>query len=710
MMLPLFQRLRTRLLLLVLVSVLPALGIIVHTVIEQQDRAISVAEQQAMELARGIAERRQELTRTFLDFAGLAHADGGIDSSAPILADLMRNTALPQGSIATLVDARGTIVARFPDTEHWVGRPVPDLQFFRSLVDNGERSTVESIWLDGVRRVTYLTPLEGSGGLYIRIGIPKDAVVGDLDNILWHNLALFAAALLAVLGVGWMASDHLVLRRVRDLAETARRFGAGDLAARPRIAPDGGELGELARAFEDMADDLKRRQQHIEHLATRDVLTGLPNRHLLLDRIGQAIAYTARSGHCFAVAIVNIDRLKTINGSLGHARGDALLVAAAQRLRAAVREEDTVARLEGDEFVLLFTGLKSTECAVAAAHKATDVFRWPFQIDGQELHLTASTGIALYPGDGESADLLIKNAESAMHRVKAEGGNGLQFYMPQMSADAADRLCLEQALRRALEHGEFELHYQPKVDLRTGRIGSAEALIRWRHPDWGMVAPARFIPLAEDTGLVVPLGEWVLRTACRQIRAWQEAGLPPLSVAVNLSPRQFTQGDITELVADILAETGVEPGWLELEVTESTIMRDLEHTVSALSRLRSLGAAVSIDDFGTGYSSLGYLRRLPLDKLKIDRSFVCDLTQNVSAALLTQQIIAIAHALNLTVIAEGVETASELQFLVQHGCDQVQGYYFSRPLPAAEFGALVERSPVWPEARIVPGPTPAALP
>ena len=628
---------------------------------------------------------------------------GGIEAVIAIgldldwLGDLVSGSALPLGSVLTLVDGMGTLLARTPDPEGWVGRVVSDRDEFLQVVAGSGSGTYESFWLDGVRRVTYVSQLYPgkAGGIFVRVGVPRSALFSEINNSLLRNTLLMLVAVMLMLVFGWLAAERLVLRRVRDLGDTARLFGAGDLAARPRIPPDDGELGDLARAFDEMATGLKENQQLVEYLATRDSLTNLPNQNLFIDRAAMAMAWAARRSRFFAVAVVNVDRLDVISDSLGRGHGDELLLAVAKRLEGCMRSEDTLAHFEGSEFGVLWADLEGDDAAVAAATQLADGFASPFEIEGGQLHVSASIGVALYPQDGESVQTLMKHAHSAMHRVKEAGGDGVQCYAPQMTADAAERLGLEQAMRLALVRGEFELYYQPKVDLDTGAMAGMEALIRWRHPELGMISPARFIPLAEETGLIVGIGEWVIRTACGQIRDWRNAGLSPVSVAINLSARQFWQGGIVALLQSVLAETGIAGALVELEVTESAIMRDLDATVASLFELRQLGCSISIDDFGTGYSSLGYLRRLPLNKLKIDRSFIKDITQDPTAALLTREIIAIAHALGLTVIAEGVEHEAELAFLVQNHCNQIQGFYFSRPLPAADIQKLLEEKKCW---------------
>lgn len=449
-----------------------------------------------------------------------------------------------------------------------------------------------------------------------------------------------------------------------------------------------------ASQFIGVAADITERMRYeasVEYLATRDGLTRLPNRHALVDRVGEALARAQCGRGRLALGVLNLDGLKLINNSLGHESGDALLAAVAQRLLAVVRDRDAVARLGGDEFAILFAETPCPDTMAALSNEVLACFASPFAVGEHELHLSASLGVALYPDDGDSTAALLKHAHSALHSAKQEGGACCRFYTSSMSADAAERIRLDQALRGAAERDEFELHYQPQIDLRSGGIVGLEALVRWRHPELGLISPARFIPLAEQTGQIVSLGEWVMRSACAQMVAWQKAGLAPRRIAVNLSARQLWQGDMAERVARLLRETGIEAGALELEITESMVMRDIAETVQALSALRALGVTLSLDDFGTGYSSLSYLRSLPINKLKIDRSFVHDVTTHADVALLVQQIINIGHAFKLGVVAEGVETREAVDFLARSGCDEAQGFYFGRPLPAQETEVLLQQ-------------------
>jgi diguanylate cyclase (GGDEF)-like protein len=390
-----------------------------------------------------------------------------------------------------------------------------------------------------------------------------------------------------------------------------------------------------------------------------------------------------------AVLLLDLDRFKVINDSLGHAFGDKLLGAVAQRLRQIVREADTVARLGGDEFVILLAEVAEVDDAGLVAAKILRLLAEPHRLDEREITLTASLGVSLFPRDSDDGATLIRNADMAMYRAKRDGRSAFAFYSPEMNRRIRETLDLEGALRQALERDEFRLHYQPKVDLPSGRVIGCEALVRWHHPQRGMVSPADFIPLAEETGLIVPLGTWVLKEACRQARAWQDAGLPALNIAVNLSARQFRKGDLPQLVEEFLRETGLNPSLLELELTESMVMDDPAGAERTMRTLKELGVRLSLDDFGTGYSSLNYLRRFPVDSLKIDRSFIRDVATDPSGASVVTSVIDIAHNLGLTAVAEGVETREQLVFLLGCGCDMLQGFLFSKPLPAEEFADLL---------------------
>ena len=430
-------------------------------------------------------------------------------------------------------------------------------------------------------------------------------------------------------------------------------------------------------------------EAELEFQAHHDTLTGLANRELLRERLALAIAAGTRSGLPIWVVFVDLDRFKFVNDTLGHEAGDLLLKTLSHRLQSAAREVDTVARIGGDEFVLVLPDQNDHDAGVAILRQIMDAVAQPIDAYGYEFNMTCSIGVAMHPTDGTTAETLLKHADIAMYRAKKLGRNTIQFYHRAMSERGLDRLNLETDLRYALERGELVLHYQPQVDLRSGLVIGMEALIRWQHPVLGLIQPSRFIGLAEDMGLITLIGEWVLCTACRQLQQWRQEGAEGLRMAVNLSPRQFTQKQLVQSVQQILQETGLPAYCLELELTESMMMDDVDNAIGVMARLKQAGLKISIDDFGTGYSSLAYLRRFPLDVLKIDRSFINDLATDTNAGAIVTSIIALAHNLHLQVIAEGVETGAQLAFLQAHGCDQMQGHYFSRALDVRTFTALL---------------------
>jgi diguanylate cyclase (GGDEF)-like protein len=472
-----------------------------------------------------------------------------------------------------------------------------------------------------------------------------------------------------------------------NLALKAVKSGAQDYLVKGRL-----DRELLLRAMR-YAIERKRYQLQLERQANYDALTGLPNRNLLRDRLRLAL-FGQRMPRALAVVFIDLDHFKFVNDSLGHSVGDKLLKAMAERLRLMLRDGDTVARLGGDEFVIVLHDSSSEAVIYRAMQRIAAGVAEPMEIDGKELVVTCSAGISLCPQDGPDVDTLLKNADAAMYRAKERGRNNFQFYTSEMNERVNERLALEHALRRAIERREFVLHYQQRVDLRTGAIVGAEALVRWMHPEWGLVRPARFIPLAEETGLIVPIGEFVLREACRQARAWLDEGLDPGLVSVNLSARQFGYEGLVRQVSRVLEETQLDARHLEMELTESTVMHNVEVAIATLQGLKSLGISLSVDDFGTGYSSLAYLRNLPIDKLKIDRSFVRDIGAGTGAneGVLAQAIISLGHNLHLQVVAEGVETDAQVRFLRKHQCDEGQGFFYGEPVEPARHAALLSRA------------------
>ncbi|WP_374358063.1 EAL domain-containing protein, partial [Chitinimonas sp.] len=438
--------------------------------------------------------------------------------------------------------------------------------------------------------------------------------------------------------------------------------------------------------------DISERKQleiKVQYQATHDTLTGLANRHLLNDRLQSAIAHAGRHHYSVWVVFVDLDRFKLVNDTLGHKAGDQVLTVIADRLAASVRESDTIARLGGDEFMLVLPGADERNLSTSLLQRIMDVVAQPVLVEDKEFFLGCSLGVAVYPQDGSSAAELIERADIAMYQAKESGRNNVQFFTQDMNQRLQERLLIERALRMAIEREEFVLFYQPKVDLRSGLVVGAEALIRWQHPEMGMVSPARFIGLAEESGLIVPIGSWALREACRQTVDWIAEGLPALKMAVNLSARQFREPDLAQLIARTLQETGLPPHLLEIELTEGMMMTDVEQVISVLHELKALGLTLAIDDFGTGYSSLSYLHKFPIDVLKVDQSFVRDIHASDDQALIALSVISLAHSLKLRAIAEGVETEEQIAYLRRHHCDEIQGYFFSKPLPAKDFMALL---------------------
>ena len=507
-------------------------------------------------------------------------------------------------------------------------------------------------------------------------GYAEEEVIGRNIGFLWGRDH-------AQPGIEEIRACAIEQREGHAMLRTYRKDGMlfwSDMYIAP-VRDDHGEVSHYVIAQYDITAT-KRYESELEFQTNRDALTGLANRTLLRDRLGQAISYACRYDHPIWVLFVDLDRFKFVNDTLGHQAGDALLKAVALRMNESVRDTDTISRMSGDEFVIVLPERTDAGLTTGIVRRIMDAIVQPMTIEGHEFFISCSVGVAVYPADGDTPEALIKHADIAMYRAKELGRNNFQFYTSEMNERALERLRLEGDLRLALERNEFLLYYQPQVDLNTREIVGVEALIRWQHPELGMVPPVRFISLAEETGLIVPIGNWVIAEACRQTRLWLDAGFGPLRTAVNLSARQFAQEDLAQSIAAALERTGLPSASLEIELTESLVMADVDHAIGILREMKTLGVQLSIDDFGTGYSSLSYLKRFPIDVLKIDRSFVNDITIDPDDAAIVSSIISLAHSLRLQVIAEGVETAEQLSYLRQHGCDHMQGYFFSRPLTA----------------------------
>jgi diguanylate cyclase (GGDEF)-like protein/PAS domain S-box-containing protein len=455
----------------------------------------------------------------------------------------------------------------------------------------------------------------------------------------------------------------------------------------------------------DVTEDRQVKEQ-VKYLAVHDVLTGLPNRALFNDRLTIALAQSTRGNQKVAILFLDLDRFKAVNESFGHPVGDQFLCRVAERIRACTRAGDTLARFGGDEFAILIQRIRSEEDAAKVAQKVLEAIRLPFLVDQRELFTTTSIGASTYPTDGADVDTLTRNADAALHRAKEHGRDNYQLYSLEMNARALERLSLENRLRQALQNEQLVLYYQPLIDLHSERIRGVEALLRWLHPERGLLSPSEFIPLAEMSGLILPIGEWVLNASCEQLREWHDLGYSDLRVAVNVSPRQFQQFDFVTQVTRAIEESGIPPESLDLEITETSAMQDPDGSIGKLQDLKKRNVRISLDDFGTGFSSLTHLRRFPIDRIKLDRSFVQELPGNSDHCAIAKAVITMAHALRMSIVGEGVETAAQVAFLRDEGCDEAQGYLFSQPLPAPGFRALLERtSGAVPRARGTPAPS-----
>lgn len=735
---------------------------------------------------------------------------------------------LDDGDIVFLLDGNGTILARYPEHEKHAAESIAELPLYQKILQSNGEGAFDTDALDGVRRIFAFTPLFSKPACcaYAVVGVPAEVVYANSNRAFIRNVLLMVGMGLLVLVLAWVGGNVLVLKRVRALSGAAKKMGQRDLTARSGLPHDDEEMGQLARSFDEMADNLeawqtqvleskheietlgyrnqlildsagegicgvdregriifinpagatmlgypvdelhglpmhqtvhcrkadgsafpleecpmhaaiedgvshqgsdemlwrkdgsgfyadytvipmresgqiagavvtfrditerKSHEEQLAHQATHDTLTGLANRAILDDRLGFLIERATREKSSVALLLLDLDRFKEINDSLGHGAGDELLRSMAMRLTDLMRDSDTVARLGGDEFVILVE-MNTADSAIPVAQKILEALNTPFIISGHEVFASASIGISLYPKDGANGEDLLKNADVAMYLAKKHGRSQFRFYNEKMNASSVERLNLETSLRRAVDNGELLLYYQPQVNLHSGEIIGAEALIRWQHPEMGLVSPAKFIPLAEETGLIFPIGEWVMRTACAQIKTWQNAGVVTPTVAVNLSAHQFRQRHLVKMTTGVLLGSGIDARYLELEMTESAVMEDADRVIKVLRELKEMGATISIDDFGTGYSSLSYLKQFAIDKLKVDQSFVREIARDPSDAAIVIAIITMAHSLGLKVIAEGVETEGQLEYLRSHDCDEMQGYFFSRPVPSGDFEQML---------------------
>ena len=613
-----------------------------------------------------------------------------------------------------VVDTHKKTIADVVPSE--IGEPYaddPDNEVGRTIADGQVRMFVEKSGQHPGSAKQIVVPIHQGG----RAGAPiVGAVVLEYSNIqdellrdsLTQIYVVAGAGLLCVVLIG-VCGNGLgvsILNRLKRFQSGVERIAGGHYDVRLPVSVHD-EIGVLQTAFNVMAEDLAANRdqltlementraaaRQVEHLAHHDKLTNLANRALFSRLLERALLDARRHGRHLAVMFVDLDRFKNINDTLGHDAGDELLREVAARLLSTLRASDLVARLGGDEFVILLSDVADEQGLATVAQQLLAAVAQPCVIQGQEFRVTASIGISTFPIDGIDEPTLMKHADIAMYRAKEEGKNTFAFYAEEFNKHSVERLAFESSLRHALEAGQFEVHYQPKVDCHDGCMTGVEALLRWSHPDLGMVPPVKFIPIAEETGLIVPLGRWVLETACRQQVAWRRLGMPPLRMAVNLSTRQFDDDNLLADVKAVIAATGIDPACLEIEITESMLVRDARRATEVLTAFKALGIRLSVDDFGTGYSSLSNLKRFPVDTIKVDRSFIRDLSSDHEDQAIAQAIISMGRTLGMTVIAEGVETHEQVEFLRVWGCDEIQGFYYSKALPAQAIAELVKAHP-----------------
>jgi diguanylate cyclase (GGDEF)-like protein len=651
--------------------------------------------------AHGQSELRREAETIADSIANAAEAiEGGEQFSRFVTAFGGRENV---NTIAVIDAATGKIAAS--TRLSWVGQSVQDVTapaLFRRIAEvqaAGKRQ--DGLW-EEEQAATYITyrpmlhfgaqPGEAMSDGIIVIRLSVEGILADMRQSGWRFAGAVVLGLVVFLGVLAFLIYELVLMPLAQLERFAQ-FRDRSAVSFKRLLGKRDEFGALAHVMSQAFGEAEASSSRLAELAMNDELTGLGNRTHFRTRLRDTIAASGTGDTRLALVLVDVDSFKSINDTFGHDVGDALLCSVADILRAHARGGEVLARLGGDEFALLLKDSGSADDVLARVQGLLDALSRPMSLGGNIVHGGSSAGITLFPQDGRDAEVLMKNADLALNMAKSEGHNSLQFFRHELKLRALERSSIERDLQRAIEQDEFELHFQPKIDLNKGAVAGSEALLRWRHPERGFVPPWAFIPVAEQSGFVCELTHWVINEACRQIKVWREAGLPPISVAVNVSAADLVNGDLSDFVANTLVAHGVSPRQLEIEVTESMVMHDVETVIATLRRLRSMGIAISIDDFGTGYSSLAYLKRFPVKCLKIDRSFVDDLDRTSDGQAIPKLIVDLARSLGVKVVAEGVETVRQAERLIDMGCDEAQGYYFGRPMPAEDFSTYVLQAP-----------------
>jgi diguanylate cyclase (GGDEF)-like protein len=609
------------------------------------------------------------------------------------LNDALSSMRLPEGTVAVVVDKDGRMVARAPYLADVIGRPVTGWDSAQQLLGKNPNLAREEAWKDGVRRATVYAPMFDSpnGSLWIRVGIPIEPTLKEISQDNLRHGIFVASVVLAALMLAWIISERLVLRPIRALSAAAEALSQESRSIRIGKIAGIAELGRLAEVFDSMAARIEDKRERLKFLALNDGLTGLPNRHSIVTCLAQAIQSSKAGGKTAGIVLLGLDGFKSINDSLGRELGDMVLMKVAKVLADAIGSSAMLGRVGGDEFAVVVTETEDSTAMTGLAMMLKEKMHCPISVGAHQFFISASIGIAVFPEHGSNAEQLLQNADAAMCRAKAQKAVGYCLYDPAMNDLSLARLQMQNLLSQAVAARELSVHYQPKVEIPSGRVTGAEALVRWHSAVLGFVSPGDFIPLAEQTGLILEIGEWVLQSACAQLKNWNEQVDAHFTIAVNLSPRQFTDPDLVPKIATILDRHGVQPHRLELEITEGALMHNPKEAIDALNALRALGMKISVDDFGTGYSSLAYLKHLPIDALKIDKTFVDGIVGDNCDRAIVNAVVNIANERALRVTAEGVESTDQLSIVRMIGCHEYQGYLFSRPLAAPDFLALLRQ-------------------
>ncbi len=675
-----FRTIKGRLLLSILVIHSLLMGLVIHDLIDRQHDFMA-----------------QQLSRKATSFASLLSSNAAMpmqNNDLTALGDLLEDVgSLPDVSMIFLMDTDGRVRASYP--AGYFNQTLTDTVSVKLLhgLESSKKDYYESEH-DGLTDVIRSIKIEGQPIGYCRVIMNNAQMVGELTLLTRQGIFYIIAAIVLGVFLAWLVVRQMT-SRITMLSEataqlTEKNF---DVEVPEFIGED--EVSKMGKAFQLMVESLRMYVNKLAYRADHDELTELPNRRLFLDRLDQAIKHAERSGRHVAVLFIDLDHFKEINDSLGHLIGDQVLIHVARVIKTNMRDIDTLARLGGDEFSLIIDSLDGIESISAIAEKLVTLLQHPICIDKRELYVTSSIGINIYPNDGELSENLLRNADSAMYKAKNEGRNSYQFYTEDMTEKAFERVALEAELRRALEREEFRVYYQPQVNGVSGQLIGMEALIRWEHPDLGLVSPMKFIPLAVETGLIILIDRFVMHTGMIQLKQWYDEGLNPGVLALNLTIKQLKQDDFISMLEEMMKDTGCSPEWLELEVTEGEVMKNPEQAIRVLKQVTELGIKLAIDDFGTGYSSLAYLKRLPVDKLKIDQSFVRDIPGDEEDVAIVEAIIALSKSLHLDIIAEGVETQEQKEFLTANGCEQIQGYLYGRPMKVEMMDQMLREKILW---------------